>query len=305
LKQRGIDDIYYSRGLAYELSGNIKQAIEDYESALIINPSNTTAFDSYKRITGKNFDLGKSPTLWLVAIGVDNYQNDYMFDPLGFSVNGAHGLAKYFQDQWNLPDANVSILVNQNAKRKSILDSLEQFVNPLKVGENDMIIVFFSGHGKMVKDRIGVCAWDYSSEKNLITDTDITNILNRSPAKHKLCLIEACRSSNEMAENVDPEIVNKLNQQRRKISGGLAYITSTKAGSKSYGSSDELGVFTKHLLEGLKKGFADENRDKAISVEEIFNYVQDKVSRETNGKQVPQINQEGYDKAMPIIMLSQ
>lgn len=289
-------------GITFEELKGKNKATDCYRKAIEVNPSDKLALELYKRLAGEDYEPVRNPTLWIISVGIDTYQNDYMFGTIDFSVNSAHLIAKLFENYWNLEEKNVILLTNKNAIKRSILDSLKQFTNPIKLSKEDMVIFFFSGHGKMAGNKIGICAWDYSSEKNLIVDSDIVDILNRCPAKHKICLIEACRSSSEMDGNVDPKLVEQLNKERKKIGGGLVYITSTDAGLKSYGK-DELGIFTKYLLDGLKNDFADINKDRTISVEELFNYVQDQVSRETKGQQIPQINKEGYDKSMPIVKL--
>ena len=62
------------------------------------------------------------------------------------------------------------------------------------------------------------------------------------------------------------------------------------------------GVFTYYLLKGLK-GEADYNKDKSISIKEIYEYVRDNVKRETNGAQIPKLEDNGSSTELPISYL--
>jgi len=51
------------------------------------------------------------------------------------------------------------------------------------------------------------------------------------------------------------------------------------------------GVFTYALLQGLRDGFADLNLDGIIKVSELQQYVRDRVTILTNGRQTPTVRQ--------------
>ncbi|MBK7871895.1 MAG: caspase family protein [Saprospiraceae bacterium] len=242
------------------------------------------AWNALKRLDGdSSIEPNRPPTLWLVSVGISNYQHDYQLSTLEWTVNGVHNVANLFKEKWNLNQENLFILTNQGARRRAILDSLEVLTNPIKVGKEDMVIFFFSGHGMMAGNKIGICPWDYATPQHLISDEEIIGILS---------------------DKVDPKLLERLNFQRRNISGGLAYITSTRAGSNSYGTGDEGGFFTKYLLEGLEKGLADNDENKIVTIDEIFQYIRLSLSKRTNDAQIAEINEKGYDKNMPVIILS-
>ena len=58
------------------------------------------------------------------------------------------------------------------------------------------------------------------------------------------------------------------------------------------------GVFSHYLMRGLK-GEANLNHDKIIDITELYNYVQGKVKKYTNGLQSPNIS-GNYDPKMPV-----
>jgi uncharacterized caspase-like protein len=61
------------------------------------------------------------------------------------------------------------------------------------------------------------------------------------------------------------------------------------------------GVFSHYLLRGLK-GESDNNKDKIVSVIELFDYVDANVKYFTRGKQNPVIS-GNYDESLPIAVV--
>jgi uncharacterized caspase-like protein len=62
------------------------------------------------------------------------------------------------------------------------------------------------------------------------------------------------------------------------------------------------GAFTYYLVKGLK-GPADKNKDKTITVSEMYYYTRDNLKLETQDKQIPIIF-GNFDKNMPILYLN-
>jgi uncharacterized caspase-like protein len=89
---------------------------------------------------------------------------------------------------------------------------------------------------------------------------------------------------------------------RLPVGKGCAILTASKD-SEAAQERSELGhgLFSYYVLKGLR-GEADANHDHVVTVDELFNYVQTQVARETNGSQTPQISR---DPAAGDIILSQ
>lgn len=262
--------------------------------------SNDTYFELFK-ITNPYYPekfAKRAPTVHLVSVGIGTYQQDHMFNHLEFTVSGAHMIRSLFERR-NLTSRGKP-LYESAARRSKIIKELESLADSNKVLPEDMIVFYFSGHGLMAGDRIGVCPYDYQSPADLISDDNIIAYLAKSPAKHKVCLIEACRSD-KGADYIDPEMVSEFNQKRQNIGSGLVFITSTKVGEKSWGGAE--GYFTQALLEALDNGNADFNSDKLVTMQELFSYIQPAVKSKTNNQQIPQINSD-YPKELPIMRLS-
>jgi tetratricopeptide (TPR) repeat protein len=333
----GSDLAYTNRGAAYWAQDRLDDALADFQKALQLNRHNTLAAENLARLEKQLAARGavatkstqrskppvptagatpdekipqsaaagpkpeRQPTVWLVAVGIGTYQQSHMFGAsLDFTVPGMYEFVRLVERRALCRERPV-VLAESRAKRQAILDALADLTDPQRVGPDDMIVFFYSGHGLMAGPTIGICPYDYTDPSTLISDEEITAILRRSPARHKLCLIEACKSSAGMG--IEPGSVEHFNQKRREIAGGLAYLTSTRAGAPSWGENGKGGYFTQYLLEGLDQGLADADHDRIVTVGEIFAYVRERVSGRTNRQQVPEINAAGYDARMPVMIV--
>ena len=86
-------------------------------------------------------------------------------------------------------------------------------------------------------------------------------------------------------------LANQYLEQLLYQQEGRAVITSSDVNEKSHESKkwgNGHGVFTYYVLEGLK-GRADSNRDRFVSVGELFRYVRQQVRLDTNFVQNPRM----------------
>ncbi len=241
--------------------------------------------------------------IWLVSVGISEYYRSDQLTSLPYVLDGAYKIASIYERRQL--GAKFPVLTNSSAKRKDILQTLEStFVTNPGLKEEDMIIFFFTGHGAMAGENIGICPYDYSGDnRDLITDDQLISILRRSKARHKVCILESCKTDATAhgPEMVTPEMLNRFNRLRHSIGGGLVFMTSSQAGTKSWSTPEIGGHFSHFLLKGLE-GEADTNGDKIITVHELFSFVQHSVSEFSKGGQIPQINDKGYDPSMPLMV---
>lgn len=289
-----------NRGYAKEQKGQLEEAIKDYKKAIEIYPNYETAKSNLRSAEAALAALRpkRPPTVHLLSVGIGVYQQDFMFNHLDFAVPGAF-LVKGVYERRNLVQRGTP-LNGPSATKTNILSELEKLTDPSKVQDDDLVIFFYSGHGTMSGGKIGICPWNYQSAADIIEDKAITAILDRCPARHKVCFIEACKNENA-ADVMDAGELRRFNEGRRSLAAGTVFLTSTEAGQKSWGNA-EGGYFTRALLEGFDDGKADTNNDRNVTAQELFDYVQKRVKELTNGKQVPQIN-SGYPKDLVIMRL--
>ncbi|KAJ7879014.1 caspase domain-containing protein [Mycena olivaceomarginata] len=85
--------------------------------------------------------------VFALVIGIDEYLSDAIPNLRG-CVNDAQAVKTYLADRFHMPEAQLAFLSNQNATRANILATFESHLidNP-SVQEDDVIIVYYAGHG--------------------------------------------------------------------------------------------------------------------------------------------------------------
>lgn len=243
-----------------------------------------------------NIQTGRESKIWAVVIGVSDY--DHM-PVLRYTDDDAYRIYAFLKSPEGgaLADEQIRILIDEDATKIKILQAMEQVF--AKAGSDDMILLYFSGHG--LKDSF--LPIDFNGYHNKLFHTEINAALKKSRARYKLCIADACHSGNLLAmRGAQGQVQNILSSYYKNLarsSAGTALIMSSKSTETSLESSGlRQGVFTHFLIRGLK-GEANSNRDDYVSIMELFNYVQQNVRVYTNKRQSPVI-QGDYDYRMPL-----
>lgn len=262
------------------------------------------------------------PSLYLVSIGVSEYQDSNY--NLEYAAKDATDLSAFTQSfTGNYEEVKTMTLLNEEVSEEKVR-ALKQTL--MKTTTNDIVIVFFAGHG-VLDDKLDYYLathemdFENPSEKGLAYE-DLEALLDGIPARQKLLLIDACHSGEIDKEDValaettqnfstsDKVVANRgsvvVKSKSQKVGlensfelmkllfadlrrGTGAMVISSASGMEyAYEGSDwKNGVFTYALLNGLKSRTADINNDGTIKVSEIREYVIEKVQELTDGKQNP------------------
>ncbi|MBK9110103.1 MAG: caspase family protein [Saprospiraceae bacterium] len=62
--------------------------------------------------------------------------------------------------------------------------------------ENDVVMLYYSGHG-LEGTFLPI---DYDGIQNILKHDEVKDIINRSRAKNKICFIDACHSGSVLAQ---------------------------------------------------------------------------------------------------------
>lgn len=136
---------------------------------------------------------------YLLNIAIDNYV-DPAFTPLNNAVNDAKKLEEILTTKYDF-ELILDSLINEQATRKSIIESLNQLSVLTKEGDN--LIIHFAGHGSLhPKTEKGF--WIPQNAENSISDfipnsTIIDTILGID-AKHILIIIDSCFSGSLLSQ---------------------------------------------------------------------------------------------------------
>ena len=79
-------------------------------------------------------------------------------------VNDSRTVFAYLKDTLHVPETNLVLLNNEQATRKTILDTFEShFINNLAITSGDAMIFYFAGHGSRQRAPV-----DWNSEDNKV-----------------------------------------------------------------------------------------------------------------------------------------
>jgi len=230
---------------------------------------------------------------WAVIIGIDKYKYS---DQLNYAVKDAKAVKNMLINKFDYNEENIRYLTDEEATLSNIKLNLGEVAT--SAGENDRILVFYSGHGETLSGKDGTETGyiiPYEGKQNnpyatgLVMD-EILRTCQMSDAKHMLFLMDACYSG-LMTENVKG--LSKPQEQ-----GYLSKVANEKARQIiTAGDSDEQVIergewqhsaFTKNLIEGLDTWEADYNNDGCITADELSTYLREHVTEDSDFQQTPQ-----------------
>ncbi|WP_170172522.1 caspase family protein [Hymenobacter rigui] len=239
-----------------------------------------------------------NPRIWILLAGIDNYLYQ---TPLNYTVNDVRAMYNFWTSAsgGRIPRNQIVLLENQEATVDNILRNANRLFS--QASQNDIIITFLSGHGGY---------GSFASHDGTLDYQNLNVIINRSNARKKLCIIDACHSGSfsrkevltSRGETLDPDqSVNLFYAALSRSGDGIAYLLACRANQLSVESPElQHGLFTYYFLEGLN-GAADTDRDNLITIQEIYSYLARRVPA-YEATQNPEL-QGTYDPTMPLAVI--
>lgn len=213
--------------------------------------------------------------MYAVVVGINQYSDSRACPTLNYSVSDATAFYNYLNGVTsNKNNLEITYLTNTDATYLNITSAI-QFIAS-KATEKDRILLYFSGHGCPG----AFCTFDCRSDGTYFLTFDfIKTHFNASKAKVKYIFADACNSG---SLKKSPSYSDNLSNS--KVMVFLSSRFSEYSQEKGYYGN---GVFTQNLLDALTSSAADANKDKRITVSEMFNYVRKKTFEMTKGEQNP------------------
>lgn len=215
---------------------------------------------------------------YALVIGINDYKGS-TWSPLNNAVNDAKAIEEVLKGQYAFDE--VLSLYDKDATRANILQDITSISK--KVGENDNLLVFYSGHGIMVS---GAGYWVPSDAQTdgiyaLVSNDDIKNILGACKSKHTLLIVDACFSGTMLRDGAESPIekydaneyyeeIYKYVSRQAITSGDLSPVPDSKGNI----CDGKHSVFSCYLLKRLR-----ENDRKYIEAAELFQRIKIPVSR--------------------------
>jgi hypothetical protein len=235
-----------------------------------------------------------APKVYAVLVGVAHYAH---MKSLKYTDDDAYRMFAFLKSPEGgaLADEQIQILIDEDATKTNILKSLDKTF--AKAGPNDVVLFYFSGHGL----KGAFLPIDYDGNSNRLEHGEIMSILNKSEAKSKVVIADACHSGSlggakgSTAEAVIETYYNAFS----KSSGGTVLMMSSKSEETSIENNGlRQGIFSHFMIRGLK-GAADVDNDNLVTINELFQYTEANVKFYTNNYQTPVISGQ-FDKKMPM-----
>jgi len=239
----------------------------------------------------------KDVKIWAVIVGVAAYNS---MPSLRYTDDDAYKIYAFLKSPEGgaLPDSQIKVLIDDSATKKGILDSMEELF--AKADKNDMVMLYFSGHGLAGS----FIPHDFDGSRNRINHSDIEAIFQKSQAKHKVVYADACYSgSYEVGEkSIMGSKMKDFYTKLENTSSSTALMMSSRKNEISLEFLGlKQGVFSHFLIKGLG-GEADTDKNKIVSMEELFDYVKNGVREYTGYTQTPVI-MGNYNQNMPVSMV--
>jgi hypothetical protein len=206
-------------------------------------------------------DLGWQPQkTWVFVVGVLSWKHSEMFGSFPVKNRRDQALVDFFK-QSGVPEAQIVYLQDKQARQQRIDDA---FTGQLKkLGADDLLIVYYAGHGSKSDDGNDVYLASYDAGDDDVEGWSINSIpgkIQSSKCKRVLWFIDCCYSGQAALAIT-------------KQANGPAYACVTSSAASE--SSTEHWTFTEALLDTFRGvSYVDLNHDGAITLSEFAAHVE-------------------------------
>ncbi len=257
---------------------------------------------SDRGLTVKQVGSGLAPDgkgqLWAVIVGISSYKNVPPEGQLRFAHRDAEELAAFLRSPrgGSFPSNHIKLLLNQDATLSAIRTAIGTWLVRSAEPE-DVVYIFFAGHGVVEGDNDGYLLAHDSDPQNLYATAlqvaELDRIITqRLHARVVVLMADACHAGQiGWASRGLPEkspITNYLDEVG-KSGAGVFRLLASRANERSFEDArwgGGHGAFTHFLLEGLK-GKGDRDNDGFVRVGELLDYLSAVVPEETRALQHP------------------
>ena len=219
---------------------------------------------------------------YAVVVGIRDYKNPRRWPQLKNSENDAKEMEQLLKAQ----GFDVQPFLGTAATEQAITSYIEDTLAP-KLGENDRVVFYFSGHGETA--RKGLTNWGYVIPYDATKDSsswiamDNLQMLARmmDAARHQLFIFDACfggtfalKSSLSATPEDVPNYVEVVAREKARqflTAGGPKDRTPAESNLKGYA---KYSFFTAYLIKALREDAGDINKDGFITASELHVYLE-------------------------------
>ncbi|MCB0183788.1 MAG: caspase family protein, partial [Caldilineaceae bacterium] len=224
-----------------------------------------------------------------LVIGIANYRQLRQLP----QVNDAQAIYDLLIDPAHCGYAatNVELLLDEQATQAAIRSALAKLAK--RSNADSTILFYLSGHGGQIVD--GPHAGEYllpvdtiyppeeDLAKSAISDQEFTQAIRALSARKVLLIFDCCHAAGiaeakqfRLAEGLETGLSDSY-YDALQAGRGRVVLASSRSNESSYVMPNaEYGLFTEHLLAGLRGGIASD--DGLIRIFDLFEYLQPRVT---------------------------
>lgn len=206
-------------------------------------------------------DLGWQPNkTWVFVVGVLSWKNSDVFGSFPVKNRRDNKLVDFFEES-GVPKSQIVYLKDRQATQQRIDSAFAEQLK--KLGADDLLIVYYAGHGTKSDDGNDVFLASYDAGDDDVDGWSVNSIpgeIKASKCSRVLWLIDCCYSG-------------QAGLAITKQSQGPAYAAVTSSAASD--SSTEHWTFTEALLDALRGvSYVDLNHDGAVTLSEFAVHVE-------------------------------
>ena len=231
--------------------------------------------------------------IYALIVGASRYDH---FKSLKYTDDDAYQVYAFLRSPEGgaVPDDHIRILIDESAIAENIYKGLDDII--AMAGPEDEVLVYLAGHGL----QGFYVPTDSDGYKNRVEYDEIKNRLSACQARQKLVIADACYSGSLLAAKTPMfESVDLFYKKLSASGGGTAFLLSSKSEEYSLESQGlRQGIFSHYLVLGLM-GQGDTNKDRIVTLDELYTYVYAQVRKYSGNLQSP-ILAGDIDRSMPL-----
>lgn len=248
--------------------------------------------------------------LWAVIVGISSYKNVPPEGQLRFAHRDAYEMAAFLRSPRGgaFPSNHVKLLLNQDATVSAIRSAIGTWL--VRSAEpDDVIYIFFAGHGVVEGDNDGYLMAHDSDPQNLYATAmqvaELDRIITqRLRARIVVLMADACHAGQlgwASRGPAEPALLTNYLEEVGKSGAGVVRLLASRANERSFEDGrwgGGHGAFTHFMLEALK-GKGDRDNDGFVRVGELIGYLSEVVPEETKALQHPRLG-GNFDPRLPL-----
>ncbi len=246
-------------------------------------------------------DPAKQSFLHVLSIGISAYPDPAL--RLDFAAKDAGDLARAFQERCKgepFRDVYAETLADAAARKSAIVERIAG-LRP-RVRANDLVVIFFAGHGVKSGDRfylLNVDANPADLPATAISGDELRKVLGEFPCQ-VLLLLDACHSSAAL-KNFRPA-VDDLTRHLTDDECGVAVLCAAMAHERALEQAGN-GLFARAVIDALGRadGVPFNPFNHTMYVHHLHAYVFDRVSHQSGDRQHPFLSLPWVVESFPVV----